>query len=45
MNSKPRTEGVISVNWASLEEEDLTKMTFEFATKKEGKVEFTLLMN
>ena len=34
------TEGVISVNWASLEEEDLTKMTFEFATKKEGKVEF-----
>ena len=35
-NYNSDTVGEISVNWASLEEKDLTKMTFEFKTKKTG---------
>lgn len=31
------TAGIVSVNWASLEEIDFTKMTFEFTTKAAGK--------
>lgn len=31
------TAGIVSVNWASLEEIDFTKMTFEFTAKTEGK--------
>ena len=30
------TVGEISINWASMEEKDLTNMTFEFLTKKTG---------
>ena len=36
------TEGVISVNWASLEEQDFTKFTFTFTIKAEGSVAFTV---
>lgn len=36
------TVGEISVNWASMEEKDLTYMTFEFYSKKTGSASITI---
>ena len=41
-NYNSDTVGEISVNWASLEEKDLTKMTFEFKTKKTGSANISI---
>ena len=36
------TEGVISVNWTTVEEKDLTKMTFEFTALKTGSANISI---
>ena len=41
-NYNSDTVGEISVNWASLEEKDLTKVTFEFKTKKTGSANISI---